>query len=91
MVGWVEREVTVHGCAVRRSRWNYGMVPQTWEDPAYNSSEAGGVIVSASRPTQRHPAPALPCAASPGIPPTPLTLTLTPTLTPRPKSICPSR
>ena len=30
-----------------RSHWNYGMLPQTWEDPASKNAEAGGVFVSA--------------------------------------------
>ena len=26
--------------------WNYGMLPQTWEDPEHKSEELGGVAVS---------------------------------------------
>ena len=25
--------------------WNYGMLPQTWEDPGHKNEEAGGVFV----------------------------------------------
>ena len=25
--------------------WNYGMLPQTWEDPEHYNEEAGGVCV----------------------------------------------
>lgn len=27
--------------------WNYGMLPQTWEDPGYANEEAGGICVRA--------------------------------------------
>ena len=26
--------------------WNYGMLPQTWEDPEHKSEELGGIAVS---------------------------------------------
>ena len=26
--------------------WNYGLLPQTWEDPAHANEECGGVFVS---------------------------------------------
>lgn len=26
--------------------WNYGLLPQTWEDPAHTNAELGGVAVS---------------------------------------------
>ena len=26
--------------------WNYGMLPQTWEDPEHRSEELGGIAVS---------------------------------------------
>lgn len=26
--------------------WNYGMLPQTWEDPEHKSDELGGIAVS---------------------------------------------
>ena len=26
--------------------WNYGLLPQTWEDPAHKNEDAGGVFVS---------------------------------------------
>lgn len=25
--------------------WNYGMLPQTWEDPGHKNEDAGGVFV----------------------------------------------
>ena len=25
--------------------WNYGMLPQTWEDPAHKAEDVGGVAV----------------------------------------------
>lgn len=28
--------------------WNYGMLPQTWEDPELKSEELGGIAVSPS-------------------------------------------
>ena len=28
--------------------WNYGMLPQTWEDPEHKSEELGGIAVSLS-------------------------------------------
>ena len=32
--------------------WNYGMLPQTWEDPEHKSEELGGIAVSL-RPSQQ--------------------------------------
>ena len=32
--------------------WNYGMLPQTWEDPSHRNDEAGGVFVRI--PGSRH-------------------------------------
>lgn len=26
--------------------WNYGMLPQTWEDPEHKNADLGGVAVS---------------------------------------------
>ena len=26
--------------------WNYGLLPQTWEDPAHKAEDIGGVAVS---------------------------------------------
>ena len=31
--------------------WNYGLLPQTWEDPAVKAEEVGGVSVRAQAPT----------------------------------------
>lgn len=31
--------------------WNYGMLPQTWEDPAHKAEDIGGVAV---RPSTHH-------------------------------------
>lgn len=28
--------------------WNYGMLPQTWEDPEHKNQDLGGVAVSAA-------------------------------------------
>jgi len=27
--------------------WNYGLLPQTWEDPSHKNEECGGVAVGA--------------------------------------------
>ena len=31
--------------------WNYGMLPQTWEDPEHKSEELGGIAVCALHQT----------------------------------------
>jgi inorganic pyrophosphatase len=30
--------------------WNYGLLPQTWEDPGHSNEELGGVFVRARLP-----------------------------------------
>jgi inorganic pyrophosphatase len=36
--------------------WNYGLLPQTWEDPAHKAEDIGGVAVSPCAAVQCMPA-----------------------------------
>ena len=35
--------------------WNYGMLPQTWEDPGHKNEDAGGVFVRSFRASPLEP------------------------------------